>query len=331
MAQTYIDMFPEFIPDECADVSVSEQKVFYTLIRSLYQLAFDEPMIFVASLHEDDVYPNRFNKSSYGKPKLTIDMKKFMKSVDGLLHSMFLLGRGAGAKPDQRQLDILSRLGVGDLGRLPPAWTWMATRTGAGLPAFSHCFFRGDYPYLSDIYARLLGEEAFRKLESWMAGRGYKWFAVDRVTASDCKVSLTYANPAWGSDRPPGGFEYKIRHTGISARYDFYCEQPAVFGLCIPNGLKRYLEAFDSMNKGLQAFVIGRTKKCDGCKYCIQTDKTGKRPMAVIPVNFEGERYNLCPYYPGYSYSWTGIDDGLADQLIEMLEFMDRFAPNKVQ
>jgi hypothetical protein len=141
---------------------------------------------------------------------------------------------------------------------------------------------------------------------------------------------LTYANPLWSKNTPNGGFEYKIRHTGISARYDFFLQQPAVFGLCIPNGLKPYLNAFDSMDKKLQMFIVSRTKKCDGCRYCVQTDKTGSRPFAFIQINYEEKKYNLCPYFPGYSYCWTNIDNDLADQLIEILSFMDKFAPDSI-
>jgi hypothetical protein len=325
MARTYIDMFPSFVPNNNASVSVFEQEQFYDLIKNLYQLAFNEPLLFVASLNEDDAYPNRFNKSSYGKPKLQTNMKKFTKVMDELLQRMYQMGRGSEVKLNKRQQVILSRLGTNDFANLPAAWVWMSTRAGSSLTAFSHCLFNKDYPYTSDIYARLLGEPAFRKLENWMISQGYKRFDIYNVTASDCKLSLTYANPAWSSEHPNGGFEYKIRHTGISARYDIYVNNPVVFGLCIPNGLKSYLEAFDSADKNVQKFIAERTKKCDGCIYCVQTDKTGKRPFAAIKVSYQGENYNLCPYFPGYSYCWSSIDDELAERLIGMLSFMDRF------
>ena len=329
MAQTYIDTFPPFVPDEDASVSIPEQEQFYILMKNLYQRAFDEPLLFIASLHEDDAYPNRFNRTSYGKPDLQVNMKKFTKAMDALLQNMFLLGQNADVKLNKRQQIILSKLGIDDLAILPAAWVWMATRPGASLTAFLHCFFKNDYAYTSDIYARLLGEAAFRKLEDWMLERGYKRFDIYNVTASDCKLSLTYANMSWSKDNPNGGFEYKIRHTGISARYDPYFEHPAVFGLCIPNGLKPYLEAFDSMDNRIQDFIVKHTKKCDGCRYCVQTDKTGTRPLAIINLAYGSESYNLCPLFPGYSYSWTSIDNDLAEQLIEMLSFMDTFTPNR--
>ena len=326
MAHSYIDMLPSFVPDENASVSVSEQEHFYDLIKNLHQLAFDEPLLFVTSLHEDDVYPTRYKKP-YGKPKLIMSMRKFTKSVDGLLQAMFLLGKGEEVKLNKRQQTILDRLNINDLTNLPAAWQWMSTKENANIVTFSHCLFDDNYPYTSEIYARLLGASAFKKLESWMLAQGYKRFDIHHIIASDCKLTLTIANPKWCSDPPRGGHEYKIKHTGISVQYDDYVKDPAIIGLCIPDGMKPYLATFDSMETSLQAFVVGRTKKCDRCNYCIQTDKTGTRPLAYTAVTFEGEKYQLCNYFPGYGYSWSSIDDNLVDMLIKMLTFMDGFVP----
>ncbi len=218
-------------------------------------------------------------------------------------------------------------LGVNPANSLPAAWKWMATKDGANIPTFSHCLFDARYPYTSEIYARLLGKTAFKKLESWMLAHGYKRFDVYNTTASDCNLSLSIANPRWSKQSPRGGFEYKIKHTGIAAQYDYYLRKPAVLGLCVPNGMKPYLEAFDAMDDALKACVVRQTKKCDGCKYCVQTDKTGLRPLAHTVVSFDGKTYPLCNFYPGYQYNWTAIDDELADMLIKMLAFMDTFAP----
>ena len=83
-------MLPPFIPAENAPVSIREQERFYNLMNNLYRLAFDEPLLFAAALHEDDAYPNRFNKSSYGKPDLLTDMRKFTKTIDVYCKICFL-------------------------------------------------------------------------------------------------------------------------------------------------------------------------------------------------------------------------------------------------
>ena len=327
LAQGYKDMFPAFVPDENAQVSASEQEKFYALINGLFQLAFDEPLLFVSSLHEDDAFPNRYKKS-YGKPKLILDMKKFTISIDELLQAMFLIGRGVEVRLSKKQTAVLSRLGIDSIDTLLPAWKWMSTKDGANIPTFSHCLFDDKYPYTSDIYARLLGESAFKKLEHRMLSEGYRRFDIYDTTASDCNLTLSIVNPKWSMEPPRGGFEYKIKHTGISAQFDYYVMTPPIFGLCIPNGMKPYLEAFDSMDETLRAFVVNQTKKCDMCKYCVQTDKTGSRPLAHTAITYENKDYLLCNYYPGYNYCWNSIDDDLADILIRMLSFMDRFIPS---
>jgi len=327
LAASYLDIFPQFVPDEKADVSIAHQKEFYDFMKNLYQLIYDEPLLVVPELHEDDAFPNRFNKSSYGKPDLQANMRKFLKQTDALLHNMFLLGQDSSVKLNKRQKAVLSKLGIDNAYNLPQAWKWMSSRLGANKTAFSYCLFDNDYIYTSDIYANLLGEEAFRKLEKWMIENGYKKYDIYDVTASSCKLSLTYANPAWSKEHPKGGFEYKIKHTGISARYDILIKQPAVFGLCIPNGLKPYLLEFESMNEKNQEFIVKYTRKCDVCRYCVQTDKTGLRPLAFIPVKHRQTEYELCTYFPGYNFCWTSMDDELANQLIDLLSFMDKFAP----
>lgn len=341
LAQSYIDMLPSFVPDENAPVSVSEQKHFYDLIMGLFQLAFNEPLYFVTSLHEDDAFLSRHKNA---KPQLNKDMKKFTKSMNGLLKAMYLLGQGEEVKLDKKQLSVLSKIGIDDLTNLPVAWKWMTTKkdpnpsifTNSQLHknypyvSFSHCLFNDNYPYTSDIYSRLLGESAFEKLENWMLSQGYKLYNVYNIIASDCNLSLSIINQKWSGEPPYGGCEYKVKHTGISAQFDDYLETPASFGLLIPNGMKEYLNDFDSMDRELQTFVFERTKKCDKCKYCVATDKAGTRPLSHTIVNFEGDEYKLCNLIPGYNFCWTSIDDSLADMLIKMLSFMDRFIPEKV-
>ncbi len=328
LAHSYLETFPAFVPDENS-LDLREQEHFYDFMKRLYQLAYDQPLLWVPTLHEDDAYPNHSTKKAYNKPDLHQHMRKFMQGMDGLLQSLFEMGKGVAVKPSKRQMAILAALGHDESAPRSPAWTWMATRPGANLPAFAHCFFRADYSYVSDLYAHLLGDEpAFRRLETWMLNRGYQRYMGLDVTASTDPISLTYANPAWSAETPRGGYEYTIRHTGIAAIYHIELQRPAVFGLCIPGGLKPFLAAFADMDATVQRFVWARTKICDGCRYCVQTDKTGTRPLASIVVTHEGEVRRLCPYFPGYSYSWTSIDDALVDELIAMLAFMDGFVPS---
>ena len=329
MAQGFLDLFPAFVPDEGAEIGIEAQRQFYDMMHELYRLAYDEPLLFVPALHEDDAYPHRYGRMEYNKikPKMVVDMRKFTKAVNGLVEKMFRAGKGEAVELSRREVAILARLGVADLGEPPAAWRWMAAREDAHLLRFGYCLFDGKRAYTPDIYGRLLGAEAFGKLMDWMLQRGYEVWDVYNTTASDCKLSLSVANPKWSAAPPTGGYEYKVKHTGIAAIHDLHSLNPVSIGVRIPGNLGPFLRAFDEMGEGLQRFVIGRTKRCDGCRYCVQTDKTGARPLAFVPIEFEGEMHRMCTYYPGGSYWSTQLSDELAENMMAMLEFMDRFAP----
>lgn len=324
MAGAYLAMLPAFVPKENAEVSVADQRVFYDIMKQLYLLLFEQPALIVPTLHPDDAFPTRYKKG-YGKPALEMQVLKVKKAIETLLKNLFLAGQGAEGTLSKRQRHILSILEV-DLAELPSAWTWMSNRPNADPVAFAYCLFDEKHVYTADLYARLLGETPFRRLEQWLLSHGYKPYDMYNTTWVNYQLSLTYANPAWGEERPNGGNEYKIKHTGISAQYDAYVREPAALGLCIPYGMKRFLECFDSMQQKVQAFVAAHTKECNGCGYCIQTDTTGARSFACIPVTYEQVEYKLCPYFPGYTFSWTSLNDELADNIMGMLAFMDRFA-----
>ncbi|NLT42819.1 MAG: hypothetical protein GXX93_09110 [Anaerolineae bacterium] len=318
MVQSYLDTLPPFTP--AADgPAPAEQERFHHLIRSLYELLWAEPQLLVSRLHEDDAHPNRATAASYGKPDLKINMRKALKAVDGLLETMRRLGQDPdSAKISRRQGAILARLGVDPAGPLPTAWTWMATRPGGTLLTFSRCLFQDGYPYAAEVYARLLGETSFRRLESSLLAQGYT-----RFECLDGTMSLDYANLAWDPEPPRGGSLYKIRHPGIACSYDPYFAHSARLGLAIPGGMKPFLDQFDPAEESVKDFMWEHTNRCSGCRYCVQTDKTGTRPLAAIPVEHRGETRRLCPYYPGFSYRWTALDEGLVDNLIGMLAFME--------
>ena len=317
MAHTYQDTFPPFVPSPIGPAP-ELQEAFYRQMERLYALLFGEPTLLVPELHADDAYPNRFNKSSYGKPKLQDAMRKYLRETDNLLAALWQLAAGQTPKLTRRQQVVLARAGF-DPANLPEAARWLAIQPGTTPFAFSRCLFRPDYPYASDVYAGLLGDTvAFRRLEDWLAAHGYR-----RYTTLRDGLSLDWANPAWDAAPPRGGFEFKVRHTGVSCAYDPLVQQPAVLGLCIPGGMKESLLAFDRMEAPLQAFVARQTKTCDGCGYCTQTDKTGHRPRAFVTVDHNGNRLPLCTYFPGYSYWWTELNDNLVDSLIAFLGFLD--------
>jgi hypothetical protein len=311
-------------------------------MEGLFRRLSAEPTLLLRDVHEDDAHPNRFNKGSYGKPKLKVHMRRVLKEVEALLELLFRLGQSGHAEGEAMAADeppplkakhkrVMEQLGVRmweehgrtlfahhEYASLPAAWTWMASRPGASLLSFSRCLFQDGYPYAREIYQRLSGDEqAFQRLMGYLEEHGYTY-----LQNLDGALSMDYVKSHDGTLPTKGGFQYGIRHIGISASYDVLVRDPQVFGLCIPQ-MKRILGSFAAMRPALQDFVAARTKTCDECRYCVQTDKSGTRPLAFVSVEHRNQRIDLCPYFPGYRYSWPRLDERLVSSIIAMLEFMD--------
>ncbi len=342
MINTYLDTFPSFVPSESGP-GTNAQEHFYHFMRGFYQRLSANPAMIFGILHEDDAHTHRFNKGADNKPKLKDLMRKAVKEIDGLLMTLYEAARVGQVDSNTLVLDpsvkvskkhrlLLEQFGLhqaaessrlvwshNDYEEMFQAMTWMAMRPNASLLDFSRCLFREGYPYAGEIYARLSGDEmAFHRLEGYLVENGYT-----RMDNWDGTLALDYFKTHGDAAPEKGGFQYGIRHTGISASYDLLMDSPPVFGLCIPR-MEEILTAFDRLPPRVQDFVVARTKNCDECRYCVQTDITGKRPLANVMVNYDGRGIHLCPYFPGYNYCWTELSDGLVDELMAMLGAMDQ-------
>lgn len=72
---------------------------------------------------------------------------------------------------------------------------------------------------------------------------------------------------------------------------------------------RQVLHSYDKMDEELQMFTFHRLKTCDDCGYCIQTDKSGKRPCLALDLVCENERQKKCPLYPNLSWNYRSKSD----------------------
>lgn len=68
--------------------------------------------------------------------------------------------------------------------------------------------------------------------------------------------------------------------------------------------------------------MLEHTKCCDQCRYCVQTDKTGQRPLSTMMVAGEP----LCPYYPGFCCAILELDAKRVSQIIALLQDIEAIA-----
>jgi hypothetical protein len=111
-------------------------------------------------------------------------------------------------------------------------------------------------------------------------------------------------------------------HGGFGANYDPLMDIPALFWLRIPY-YRKLLEQFNQMDNEVKDFVLGRGKKCNNCRYCVQTDKTGTKKPTFVTVEHK-QKYAMCTYFPGFNYCWTQLDQANVNGIIGLLTFADR-------
>jgi hypothetical protein len=183
---------------------------------------------------------------------------------------------------------------------------------------FSRPMFDLTNSYTIDILKNLIeNKPAFQLLEDFFVQNGYK-----RVDFRENEISLDWVKNYDKKDEPLKSSWGERTHGGISIYYDYKKKNQIVFGLRVPK-FKELLLHFNEMDDQLKELVILKTKKCDGCGYCTQTDKTGTRKPQYTTVTHNGE-YNLCQPFPGFSYAWTHLDEKAACDMIKLLSFIDR-------
>ncbi len=344
MVYSYGATFPEFVPVVSEEASEASQRDLYGFLKELVARLYDDPTLLSLPSREDDSYGDWELQKK--KPKLIVEMKAIQKKINEFYLLLMQLGRfgtvcGDSLHVDKAYLKLyggmvkkLDRLGLSceDAGEksvfrceahpgLFPAWKLLvrgADKQANPVIFFSRGMFDPGYSYPSAIFASIAGEkQAFEALQSFFVQNGYK-----RVDCRENQVSLDWVRNYGKKEEPLKGSWAEREHGGLSVWFDYSRRNQVFFGLRVPR-YKEVLGHFDGMEDRLKEFVISKTKQCNNCGYCTQTDKTGTRKMQYTTVSYKGE-YNLCQLYPGFTYVWTRIDENTANNIMAFLSFIDR-------
>lgn len=331
----YIDRLPETVsPDGTGS---GPRYIMHSFVKDFFNLVFNDPPLLFKSLNGDDAFNNRFNKSSDRKPELLKNMKKAVRETemffDFLLDLSPFLKKGKlppGYRIKDRYLKILELLGIGmeindsavkvtsdKYNGFAGALLWMAEEKEKRQWDNAAALFNNDNFSMSQNYRRLCGDaEQYDRLADYLEKAEY------HVMQGGGSSSLEFLKGKNGGVPEKGGFQYKVNHIGISMNYDPFVKEPASYSVCIPN-MAKLLSFYNEMDEILRKFIVTVTKKCDNCRYCVQTDKTGKREKAYAVTALEGRKYALCTYFPGYYYTFTELNELIVGCMIKILSFMD--------
>lgn len=156
---------------------------------------------------------------------------------------------------------------------------------------FVHARYFGRVYNVSDFFGALLpNRSAADALEAFFSARGYQLYN------EDINNKTRYAYVKWLKEYPKG-------ETGsLRVSYNWRKDEPLIFEFRVP-GFRALLADFDVWDDALKRFVLSHLKTCDGCGYCNQTDKTGKRPRLTMQLTCDGKASGKCPLYPWFVWN----------------------------
>jgi hypothetical protein len=328
MVQYYRDLLAPYKPSP--DIPEANQKDYYAFVEALYERLYADHGSFFTRIFEDDAFPNRFSNVQYGKPELKPRMRDDQKKIEGLFTLLAELvktgelsdqGLRISDKLSRKQLHQLACMGLEmagdtlksrDFPLMFGAVQYLAEKERSPWPLM-FCWFEDPCACLEEAYARLFDKAQYDRLINWLCDHGYR-------RGSHSGLSLDFYKSVDGKERPLGfaihgdkfhyGFTFNI---SPEARVRHYCGLRIIqFG--------QMLKHFDDLSEETKKLIGIRNKRCDNCRYCVQMDKTGTRPLAAIAIS-SGE--NLCPYYPGYTYTYEYLSARDIDGIIAFLTDME--------
>ncbi len=338
---------PSFNSIDSEYANADEQKAAYEFIKGIYERLYEEPAIFGFKLAADDGLGDWELQKE--RPELVPAIRNVIKKLEefmAVLWSIALNGHeegnilavdkqeaelkpsfikqlaAFGVKTDKKEneyvlgfpfnvrgLKLLARISLQNAN--PP-------KDGRQKPymLFSRGVFDAAAPWSKEVFGNMFADRnSFDGLIDFLEQNGYK-----RIDNKECnnQISLDYIK-SYGKHEDELKWAWAERtHGGIEVIYEEVRKNQPLITLRIPY-FGEILKNSGKMNQQVKDFVISCTKKCDGCRYCVQTDKTGKRPLACISV----EKFKLCPLFAGFQYRWKSLDDRTVRGMIGMLQFID--------
>lgn len=179
-------------------------------------------------------------------------------------------------------------------------------------PLFCRGIFHLDGDWLERNFDAVLGAEGtLVRLCEELGKRGYK--QLHRIEGK--RIFLDYVKE-YGKKPHPVKMSWADKyHAGIEVSYEDIVGESCYVWLRVPD-FENVLKQSDQLSQDVKKFLVNHIKQCDGCRYCVQTDKTGKRPLAAVAL----EKTMKCPRFPSFSMNWRSLSDELAEDMLKVLD-----------
>lgn len=350
----FLATYPSFSSINSGYANTDDQKAAYEFIKGIYEKLYENPALLGFKLVPDDSFGDWVPQKS--KPDLAPAIRSVIKKVEefiAVLWGASVYGQAEGNLLVVKKHDVeikpsflkqLAAFGVISSRKeneyvLEFPFNVKGLKLLAGVSVqnakppkegkqkpyllFSRGVFDVTAPWSREVFGNMfVDRNPFDTLIDFLEQNGYK--RIDNKEYNN-QISLDYIK-CYGKPEDELKWAWAERtHSGVEVVYEEIKKNQPLISMRIPY-FREVLINNGKMNQQVKDFVISNTKKCDGCRYCVQTDKTGKRPFAYVSI----DEYMLCPLFAGFQYRWKSLDDKRVKGIIDMLQFIDEiFADRK--
>ncbi len=327
----YLATYPIFKPVKDCNASENSQKQMYDFIYESIKTIYSDLSIINIQYEPDDCY--EYWQANSTKPKLIAKMQKIKKEFFAVYEYFIKMGlagevtqnglfiRKGNLRITQKNKDKLLAFGFVCEDKEDGCY-FMNNKYKEMFPAWKlHCCISKDSKISShDVMDFLHGRFMDKKYSAAEIFSGMdnpaliseleQYFMEKEYICKNSELEVGYEK------------EYPNKQkTYMKISYDFRKVNPMVFEFKVPC-FSKVLKFYNQMDAELKAMVFNRTKICDGCGYCNQTDKTGKRPRLTLLLELNGETKPKCPLFP--YFVWEDVDNEMVSKVKKLFEFAER-------
>ncbi len=338
LAQRFIYSFqctyPICIPIEDDGASERSQRQMYGFLKELIARIYQKPSLLNFPEEKDDFFEVwMLNKD---KPELDDKMRKIEKTLLDFYAYLYKLGECGEVKDNKlyvsknnmrfvkKRLQQLEEFGLSsesneastifyseEYPELFAAWKLLCDKMPGSakgeIVQFIYCMYDTQNYYAEHLFGNIIDDSTLiRGLEHFFEENGFQ--------RSFDEFGIHWEKAYQDKQKGNSGFSFSWKK-----------RDQMTFSFHVPN-FRLLLYHFDEMNYELKELIYSRTKNCDGCGYCTQMDKTGKRTPLVMELDFNGNKSGKCPLFP--NLTWRYIDTKEVESIKGLFRFAEIISKN---
>ncbi len=330
LVDSYIKTYPAFKPVKECNASENSQKQMYDFLYESLTTIYSDLSTFNISHEPDDYYESW--QLMNAKPELNKKTQKIKYEFFAVYECFIKMGLAGQVLQDslfiakgdlqikQKMKDKLRLFGLvceekadgysithNKYKEIFSAWKLHCSSSKYGnvstneIMHFLHGRFMDKMYTAAEMFSKVSDSVLISELEQYFLEKGY--------TCNFHEIGIKYEK------------EYPKKQTAhMNIYYDWRKINPLILDFKAPH-FSKVITFYDEMDDELKDMVFNKTKTCDGCGYCVQTDKTGKRPKLAQCLEFNDVKKLKCPLYP--SFVWDNVNTGMISKVKKLFDFAE--------